>query len=284
MPRRTSRTPTTRQAGDFTHYLRLLELHQRDGDWDEYLALAMSPRFQEDLAVEAVRAGATGATGPLRVLDTALEQAVKLGRIGDAAALTLATARWTRRLSIHTALGSGPAVEPDLARVGGPHGEAAEVQLRTGRDVLRALLRAWERFDAGNPGAARSLLAAIVRGRPPVIRFSDGDRWAVPLLREALVIDPGAAARLFDLVDDNVLGDLARDLTAAGEYARAHIAGAAMRLFFETKADILADLALAQAEAARMQAAATRQGTAAEVPPGEPIGRRTSARWRKPPT
>ena len=114
----------------------------------------------------------------------------------------------------------------------------------------------------GNPGAARSLLAAIVRGRPALIRTSDGARWAVPLLSQALVIEPDAATVLLSLVDDNVLGDLARELTAAGEYARARIAGAAMRLFFETKADVLADLALAQAEAARKQRQQTgsRQG------------------------
>jgi hypothetical protein len=249
------------ESGDFVRYLRLLELYKRDGDWDEYLALAMSPQFQQDLAADAV--------GPLGVLAFALEQAVRLRRIGDAAALTLAYARWTRRLSVRTAPGTGPAAGPDPAGGAGPaeepHGEGAEVELRTGRDVLRALLRAWERYDAGNRGAARSLLTAIVRGRPPLIRTSDGARWAVPLLHQALVIDPDAAARLLGLVDDNILGDLGRELTAAGEYARARIAGAAMRLFFETKADVLADLALAQAEAARKQEAA------AEVPPGKPI-------------
>ena len=143
---------------------------------------------------------------------------------------------------------------------------SGEADVHTGADVLRSLLRAWELFDDGNPGAARSLLAAIVRGRPALIRTSDGARWAVPLLREAFVIDPDAAAHLLGLVDDNILGDLARELTAAGEYDRARIAGAAMRLFFETKADVLADLALAQAEAAVKQRAASQQQTATEVP------------------
>ena len=101
-----------------------------------------------------------------------------------------------------------------------------------------------------------------MRGRPPLIRASDGARWAVPLLHQALVIDPDAAARLLVLVDDNVLGNLGRELTAAGEYDRARIAGAAMRLFFETKADVLADLALTQAEAARKQEASSRRGAA----------------------
>ena len=64
---------------------------------------------------------------------------------------------------------------------------------------------------------------------------------------------PDACAKLLGLVDDNVPGDLSRELTAVGEYARAPVAGAAMRLFFETKTDILADLALAQAGAALKQ-------------------------------
>lgn len=269
------RKAAAEEGGDFTRYLRLLELSKRDGDWDEYLALAMSRQFQDDLAAWTARTGAIDATGPLRVLDTGLGQAVKLRRIGDAAALVLAAARWNRRLSVRTALGANPAVEPDLAGRAGsadePDGGVVEVELRTGRDVLRALLRAWERYDAGNRGAARSLLAAIVRGRPPLIRTSDGARWAVPLLRQAVVIDPDAAAYLFGLVDDHVLGDLARELTAAGEYVRARIAGAAMRLFFETKADVLADLALAHAEAALKHGAASRRETTAEVSPGEPI-------------
>ena len=260
MAKGSARKAVAGDSGDFARYLRLLELYKRDGDWDEYLALAMSPQFQQDLAADAA--------GPLGVLAFALDQAVRLRRIGDAAALTLAAARWTRRLSVRTASGTGPAAGPDLAGGAGPadepHGEGAEVELRTGREVLRALLRAWERYDAGNRGAARSLLTAIVRGRPPLIRTSDGARWAVPLLHQALVINPDAAARLLVLVDDNVLGDLGRELTAAGEYGRARIAGAAMRLFFETKADVLADLALTQAEAARKQEAA------AAVPPGKP--------------
>jgi hypothetical protein len=267
---------------DFSRYLQLLELYQADGDWDDYFALATAPGFQEDLAAWAFRTGEAGAAGPLRVLESALGQAVKMRRIGDVAALTLATAHWTRRLSVHAALGAAAAAEPGLAGEAGPtdrpHGEAAEIELRTGGDVLRALLRAWERYDAGNRGAARSLLAAIVRGRPPLISTSDGDRWAVPLLREALVIDPDAAVHLlgrpdgYGLVDDNVLGDLARELTAAGEYTHARMAGGAMRLFFETKADVLADLALAQAEAALKQGAAGRQEAMGGVPLAEPIG------------
>lgn len=273
MAKRPARKAIAGEGGDFTGYLRLLELYKQDGDWDEYLDLVTSPRFQEDLAAEAARTGAIDAAGPLGVLELALDQAARLRRIGDAAALTLAVARWTRRLSVRTAYGTGPAVEPRAAgSVGEPHGEAAEVELRTGRDVLRVLLRAWERYDAGNRGAARSMLAGIVRGRPPLIRTSDGARWAVPLLRQALVIDPDAAARLLGLVDDNVLGDLARELTAAGEYARARIAGAAMRLFFETKADVLADLALAQAEGARKQGAASQHEVAAEISLGKPTG------------
>lgn len=264
---------------DFARQLRSLERYKWDGDWDSYLALAASPQFQEDLAAWTVRGGAPGAAGPLDVLEFALGQAVRLGRIADAVTLTLATARWSRRLSIRTTLGPPggssalgiPATPsgPRTGHQGGPGYGSGEADVRTGPDVLRALLRAWELYDDGNPGAARSLLAAIVRGRPSLIRTSDGARWAVPLLRQALVIDPDAAAHLLALVDDNVLGDLARELTAAGEYARARIAGAAMRLFFETKADILADLALAQAEAALKQRATSRQQTAAEVPPDE---------------
>jgi hypothetical protein len=260
MARQPGREAEAGDSGDVSRYLRLLELYKQHSDWDEYLALVMSQRFQEDLAAEAVRTAAIDAAGPLGVLEVALDQAVRLRRIGAAAALTLAAARWTRRMSVHTAL-----------RADEPHGEAAEAELRTGRDVLRALLRAWERYDAGNRGAARALLAAIVRGRPPLIRTGDGDRWAVPLLRQALVIDPGAAVLLLGLVDDNVLGDLARELTAAGDYARARTAGAAMRLFFETKADVLADLALAQAEAALKQGTARQQETAVGLPLGKPI-------------
>lgn len=236
-----ARRPTreAEASGDFSRYLRLLDLYKRDGNWDAYLALAMSPRFQQDLAAEAVRTAAIGAGGPLEVLEIALDQAVRLRRTGDAAAIALAAARWTRHLSARTAQG---AAQQD--------GHAAEVTLRTGRDMLRAVLRAWEFYDAGNRGAARALLAAVVRGSPPLIRTSDGDRWAVPPLRQALDIDPDAATHLLGLVDDNVLCDLTRELTAAGDYARARTAGARMRLFHETKADVLADLALAQAGAA----------------------------------
>ena len=77
---------------------------------------------------------------------------------------------------------------------------------------------------------------------------------------------PDACAKLLGLVDDNVLGDLSRELTAVGEYARAPVAGAAMRLFFETKTDILADPALAQAGAALKQGAAGGPEKAAKVP------------------
>ena len=265
---------------DFVRQLRSLERYKRDGDWDSYLALTASPQFQERLAAWTVRGGAPGATGPLDALDFALGQAVRLGRIGDAAALTLATARWSRRLSIRNTLGppgdsgalgiSGTPGGPGTGQQDGPRYGSGEADVRTGPDVLRALLRAWELYDDGNPGAARSLLAAIVRGRPSLIRTSDGARWAVPLLRQALVIERDAAAHLLGLVDDNVLGDLARELTAAGEYAHARTAGAAMRLFFETKADILADLALAQAEAALKQRAASGQQTQSGLPLAEP--------------
>src|SRR5579872_2913427 len=260
MARRPAREAEAGGSGDISRYLRLLELHKQHSDWDEYLALVMSQRFQEDLAAEAVRTAAINAAGPLGVLEVALDQAVRLRRIGAAAALTLAVARWARRMSVYAALSAGE-----------PQDETAEAELRTGRDVLRALLRAWERYDAGNPGAGRALLAAIVRGRPPLIRAGDGDRWAVPLLRQALVIDPGAAVLLLGLVDDNVLGDLARELTAAGEYAGARTAATAMRLFFETKADVLADLALAQAEAALKQGTARNQEIAVGLPLGDPI-------------
>lgn len=260
MARRPARKAEARESGDVSQYLRLLELHKQHSDWDEYLALAMSQRFQEDLAAEASRVCAIDATGPLGVLEVALDQAVRLRRIGDAAALTLAAARWTRRLSVRTALG-----------VGVPRGEAAEAECRTGHDVLRTMLRAWERYDAGNRGEARELLGATVGGRPPLIRTGPGDRWAVPLLRQAFVIDPDAAANLLRLVDDNVLGDLARELTAAGEYAHARTAGTAIRLFFQTKADVLADLALAQAEAALKQGTARQPETTAILPLGKPI-------------
>jgi hypothetical protein len=265
---------------DFARQLRSLERYKRDGNWDSYLALTASPQFQECLAAWTVRGGAPGATGPLDALEFALGQAVRLGRIGDAAALTLATARWSRRLSIRNALGPpgdssalgirGTPGSPGTGQRDGPRYGSGEADVRTGPDVLRALLRAWELYDDGNPGAARSLLAAIVRGRPSLIRTSDGARWAVPLLRQALVIERDAAAHLLGLVDDNVLGDLARELTAAGEYAHARTAGAAMRLFFETKADILADLALAQAEAALKQRAASGQQTQSGLPLAEP--------------
>ena len=260
--------------------LRSLERYKQDGNWDSYLALAASPQFQEDLAAWTIRRGTAAAAGPLDILELALGQAVRLGRIGDAAALTLAMARWARRLSMRDALGAtgssgglsipGTPSGPRMGQEGGIGYGPGEADVRTGADVLRSLLRAWELFDDGNPGAARSLLAAVVRGRPALIRTSDGARWAVPLLREAFVIDPNAAAHLLGLVDDNILGDLARELTAAGEYDRARITGSAMRLFFETKADILADLALAQAEAAVKQRAASHQQTTTEVPLDEP--------------
>ena len=112
MAKGSARKAIAGESGDFARYLRLLELYKRDGDWDEYLALAMSPQFQQDLAADAA--------GPLGVLAFALEQAVRLRRIGDAAALTLAAARWTRRLSVRTASGTGPAAGPDLAGGAGP--------------------------------------------------------------------------------------------------------------------------------------------------------------------
>jgi hypothetical protein len=260
----------------------LLASYKHANDWDEYFNILLSPQAQDHLAAEAARAGAAG---PLEELQSGLGQAVRLLRIGDAVAVALATARWSRRLSVTAAPGADPAVEPDVTGGAGAADEAlggtAELNLRTGRDVLRALLRAWERYEAGYRSTARSLLGAIERGRPPLIHASDDARWAVPLLRAAFVIDPGITARLLSIriVDDNVLGDLARELTAAGEYSRARIAGAAMGLFHETKADVLADLALAQAEAALRQGTATRRDTAGVSPrePPSPAGLRAAA-------
>ena len=80
------------QMDDFSKFLRLLEDYQQNGDWDKYLDLACSPLFQEDHAAWTARTGAIGATGPLRVLNIALEQAMRLSWIGDAATITLATA------------------------------------------------------------------------------------------------------------------------------------------------------------------------------------------------
>lgn len=270
MAKRLRRSAAAGKGGDVSFSV-LLASYKRAGDWDEYFDVILSPQAQDDLADEAIR---DGAADPLEELRSGLEQAVRLRRIGDVAAAALAAARWSRRLPAAASLSAGLAAKPDPAAgagaVGEPPGGTVELDLRTGRDVLRALLRAWEHHEAGNRATARSLLAAIERGHPPLIHTSGDARWAVPLLRVALVIDPGAAARLLSIVDDNVLGDLARELTAAGEYGHARIAGTAMRLFHDTKADVLADLALAQAEAALRQRVASRRDTVAGASPGEP--------------
>ena len=269
MAKRLRRPAATGKEGDVSLSV-LLASYKRAGDWDEYFDVLLSPQAQDDLADEAVR---DGAAGPLEELRSGLEQAVRLRRIGDAVAVALAAVRWSRRLRA-ASLSAGPVATPDPATGAGAADEApggtVELNLRTGRDVLRALLRAWEQHEAGNRATARSLLAAIERGHPPLIHTGADARWAVPLLRAALVIDPDTAARLLSIVDDNVLGDLARELTAAGEYGHARIAGTAMRLFHDTKADVLADLALAQAEAALRQRVATQRDIAARASPGQP--------------
>jgi hypothetical protein len=191
---------------DFAQFAALLEGYRQDGEWDDYFPLAGAQKFQAALAAEAARTGETDALGPLRVLDEALAHAVELGRVTDAAALTLAIARWTRRLELRTALG---ALQPGgLAAAPTRAGDSGQPPVKDPVDVLRALLHAWELADDGNPGDARQELGNLVRAQQPVLDILDGDHWMVPLLRCAFAVDALRAAELLRLVDDNTLVDL----------------------------------------------------------------------------
>lgn len=232
---------------DFAQFAALLEGYRQDGEWDDYFPLAGAQKFQAALAAEAARTGETDALGPLRVLDEALGHAVELGRVTDAAGLTLAIARWTRRLELRTALGAlrpgGLAAAPVRA------GESGQPPVKDPVDVLRALLRAWELADDGNPGDARQELGNLVRAQQPVLDILHGDYWMVALLRRAFAIDALRTAELLRLVDDNTLVDLANSLTEAGELDHARTAALAIRLFTGSKVKKLAEIAIRQAEA-----------------------------------
>lgn len=232
---------------DFAKFAVLLEGYRQDGEWDDYFPLAGAQKFQAALAAEAARTGETDALGPLRVLDEALGHAVELGRVTDAAGLTLAIARWTRRLELRTALGalrpSGLAATPTRA------GDSSQPPVKDPVDVLRALLHAWELADDGNPGDARQELGNLVRTQQPLLDILHGDHWMVPLLRRAFAIDALRAAELLRLVDDNTLIDLANSLTEAGEFDHARTAALAIRLFTGSKVKKLAEIAIRQAEA-----------------------------------
>ena len=232
---------------DFARFAGLLEGYRQDGAWDDYFPLAGAQKFQAALAAEAVRTGETDALGPLRVLDQALVHAVELGRVIDAAGLTLALARWTRRLELQTALGAlrpgGLAAAPAWA------GDSGRPPVKDPVDVLRALLYAWELADDGNPGDARQELGNLVRAQQPLVDLLHGDHWMVALLRRAFAIDAARAAELLRLVDDNTLVDLANSLTDAGELGHARAAALAIRLFTGSKVEKLAEIAVRQAEA-----------------------------------
>ena len=183
----------------------------------------------------------------MRVLDEALGHAVKLGRVADAADLTLAIARWTRRLELRTALGT---LRPGgLAAARTQTGDPGQPLVNEPVGVLRALLHVWELTDDGNPGDARQVLGDLVRGQQPVLDVLHGDYWMVPLLRRAFAIDAVRAAELLRLVDDNTLVDLASSLTEAGELDHARTAALAIRLFTGSKVKKLAEIAIRQAEA-----------------------------------
>ena len=236
-----------RAAADFARFAALLGDYERDARWDAYFPLVRAPKFQAALAAEAVRTGETDALGPLRVLDEALGHAVKLGRVTDAADLTLAIARWTRRLELRTALGTLRPGGQAAART--QAGNPGQPLVNDPVAVLRALLHAWELTDDGNPGDARGVLGDLVRGQQPVLDVRHGDYWMVPLLRRAFAIDAVRAAELLRLVDDNTLVDLASSLTEAGELDHARTAARAIRLFTGSKVKKLAEIAIRQAEA-----------------------------------
>ncbi|MGH3222061.1 MAG: hypothetical protein ACRDPY_25740 [Streptosporangiaceae bacterium] len=236
-----------RAALDFARFAALLGDYERDAQWDAYFPLARAPKFQAALAAEAVRIGETDALGPLRILDEALGHAVNLGRVTEAADLTLAIARWTRRLELRTALG---ALRPGgLAAARTQTGGPGQPLVNDPVGVLRALLYAWELADDGNPGDARQVLGDLVRGQQPVLDVLNGDYWMVPLLRRAFTIDAVRAAELLRLVDDNTLADLASSLTEADELDHARTAALAIRLFTGSKVKKLAEIAIRQAEA-----------------------------------
>ena len=232
---------------DFAQFAALLEGYRQDGEWDDYFPLAGAQKFQAALAAEAARTGEIDALGPLRVLDEALGHAVELGRVTDAAGLTLAIARWTRRLELRTALGAlrpgGLAAAPTRA------GGSGQPPVKDPVDVLRALLHAWELADDDNPGDARQELGNLVRAQQPVLDILHGDHWMVALLRRAFAIDALRAAELLRLVDDNTLVDLANSLIGAGELDHARTAALAIRLFTGSKVKKLAEIAIRQAEA-----------------------------------
>ena len=232
---------------DFAQFAALLEGYRQDGEWDDYFPLAGAQKFQAALAAEAARTGEIDALGPLRVLDEALGHAVELGRVTDAAGLTLAIARWTRRLELRTALG---ALRPGgLATAPKRVGDSGQPPVKDPVDVLRALLHAWELADDGNPGDAREELGNLVRAQQPVLDILHGDHWMVALLRRAFAIDALRAAELLRLVDDNTLVDLANSLIGAGELDHARTAALAIRLFTGSKVKKLAEIAIRQAEA-----------------------------------
>lgn len=241
-----------KKRGDhsFAQFIELFEGYENRRDWDKYLKLAGRPKFQEALAAEAVRTGGISGTGPtLRVLDNAIERATSLGRIADAAGLTLSRARWTRRLelrSAHAVPGPGdPGTADDL-----PSGLDRELL------VLQTLLRAWELHDAGNPGAARAALGDLIRLETPMLRSGDG--WAVPLLRHAMDVNADFVGVLLQrpLVDDNVLTDLSNALIEAGELTRARTAALAIRLFTGSKVKALGEIAVRQSQAGDWSACA----------------------------
>ena len=248
-----------KKRGDqsFARFINLLEDYKDRGIWDRYLELAGAPKFQEALAAEAARTGEIDVTGPLQVLDDAIERAAGLGRIADAAGLTLSRARWTRQLELRSAQAmlqpAGPGVAHELT------GDLDREQL-----VLHALLRTWELRDAGNPGAARAALGDLVRGETPVPRPSHGATWAVPLLRHALAVDEDLVGALLrrPLVDDNVLTDLSHALTEAGELSHARTAALAIRLFTGNKVKALGEIAVRQAQAGDRQACADTEDLA----------------------
>ena len=66
---------------DFAHQLQELERYKRNGEWDAYLALAGAPGFLKGLAAWTARKGQADATGPLGVLEFALDKAVQNGVI-----------------------------------------------------------------------------------------------------------------------------------------------------------------------------------------------------------